>query len=92
MVWSREFHQQKYLWWKTDSFAITLHIRIQEKDKVTFTWFSNLTEISSILTALNWSSVNMNVYIHSNMKHLQAMRRDILMSLEESVAGMEILF
>lgn len=34
----------------------------------------------------------MNVYIHSNMKHLQAMRRDILMSLEESVAGMEILF
>lgn len=66
MVWSGELHQQRHPWLKTDPFARTLHRRLQEEDKVTFTWLSNLTENSSILKPSNWSSVNMNVYI---LKH-----------------------
>lgn len=66
MVWSGELHQQRHPWLKTDPFAITLHRRLHEEDKVTFTWLSNLTENSSILKPSNWSSVNMNVYI---LKH-----------------------
>lgn len=66
MVCSGEFPQQRHSWLKLDPFAITLHIRLQEKYKVTFTWLSNLAENSSILKNPNWSSTNMTVYI---LKH-----------------------
>lgn len=66
MVWSEEFHQQWHLLLKIDPFAITVHVRLQEKDKVTYTWLPNLTESSSILKIPDW--ISMNIYVHI-LKH-----------------------